>query len=304
MRTVFSRLSSTMARGPSPGIWPLLAAVCLASALGVPAAARSGAAPEVVRLESIAGRFDRQTGSILIQTSEPVPYVTSDPDPLTVLVELRNVTSSGVANRLAGGAGDTVSAVWVEDATSFDGAPLARVRVTLARPLVHRVRSARNVIRIELDRQAPAAAGPTAQGAEPNNAAQAGKPATVLHSLRALHGPGGPIVVLQGNGALTPATIELTKESPYRLVLDFAGVSSTVKGTTPVGSDPVDRVRVARHSASPLVTRVVIDLKRPVPYRVDQSEGGLAIVFGAPAEPARWGYVNGRSAAYGVPGKS
>jgi len=286
MRTVFSRLSCTMARGASPGIWPVLAAVGLASALGVQAAARSDASADVVRLESIAGRFDRPTGSILIQTSEPVPYVTSDPDPLTVLVELHNVTSAGVSNRLASGEGDAVSAVTVEDGTSFDGAPVARVRVTLARPLVHRVRSARNVIRVELDRQALAGAGEAVQGTsgqKPTTGAR--KPATSLNSLRAVHGPAGPIVVLQGNGALAPTSVELTKEAPYRLVLDFEGVSSTVKPTTAVGNDLIDRVRVARHSARPLVTRVVVDLKRPVDYRVDQSEGGLTIVFGAPAAP-------------------
>ena len=297
MRTVFSRLSSTMARGASPGIWPLLAAVSLASALGVQAAARSDASSDVVRLESIAGRFDRQTGSILIQTSEPVPYVTSDPDPLTVLVELHNVTSAGVSNPLASGAGDAVSAVTVEDGTSFDGAPVARVRVNLARPLAHRVRSARNVIRVELDRQAPSGrdASPEVRKSESpgvdDSRAQTTppgtqKPATALNSLRALHGPGGPIVVLQGDGALAPTNVELTKEAPYRLVLDFEGVSSTVKPTTAVGNDLIDRVRVARHSARPLVTRVVVDLKRPVGYRLDQSEGGLTIVFGAPAEPA------------------
>lgn len=286
MRTVFSRLSSTAARGVSPGIWPLLAAGCLASVLCVQVAARGNGPSDLVRLESIAGRFDRQTSSILIQTSEPVAYVTADPDPLTVLIELHNVTSAGARNRLTAGSDGMVSGVTVEDATTFDGARVARVRVNLARPFAHRVRSARNVIRVELDPQAAASQG-SSPGVDEAGSLQATtqKPATLLRSLRAIHGPGGPIVVLEGNGTLTPSNVELTKESPYRLVLDFQGVSSNVKATTPVGNDLVDRVRVARHSATPLVTRVVIDLKRPVPYRLDQSENGLAVVLGAAAEP-------------------
>ena len=222
----------------------------------------------MVRLESIAGQFDRQTSSILIQTSEPVAYVTADPDPLTVLIELHNVTSVGTRNRLIAGGADMVSGVTVEDTATTDGAPIARVRVALARPFAHRVRSARNVIRVELDSDR--------EGGTP---AQSAKPATVLRSLRAMHGPSGPIVVLEGNGTLTPTNVQFIKEEPYRLVLDFQGVSSGVKPTTPVGNDLVDRVRVARFSATPLVTRVVIDLKRSVPYRIDQTGGVQQLYF-------------------------
>jgi len=296
MRTRLSRLWSTAARGAGPGIWPLVAVACLVSAFGLHAAGRSGAA-NGARLESITGRLDRHTAAVLIQTSEPVPYVTTEPDPLTVLVDLRNVSGAGVRNRFAAGDHGVVSAVTVEDTTAFDGVPVARVQVNLARPLVHRVRSARNVIRVEVDRQAMAAssspavvdaarASDTGQTANAQDAvhAAAQKPATRLQSLRALQGPRGPILVLQGNGALSPSNVELTKEPPYRLVLDFAGVSPAVKATTPVGNGPVDRVRVAVHSSRPLVTRVVVDLTGSVAYRVDQSEGGLTIVFGEAAE--------------------
>lgn len=287
MRTRLSRLWSTAAPRAA-AIRPLLAVACLMSALGLQAAGRTDAAA-TARLESIAGRFDRHTVAVLIQTSEPVPYVTTEPDPLTVLVDLRNVKSAGVSNRFAATERDVVSAVTVEETTAFDGAPVARVRVSLARPLVHRVRSARNVIRVEVDGQAmaatpsPSAVAPQADG-QPAGRLAALKPATRLRGLRVIHGPRGPIVVLEGNGSLSPTAVELTKEVPYRLVLDFAGVSPAVKATTAVGIRPVDRVRVALHSSQPLVTRVVIDLSEAAAYRLDQSEGGLAIVFGDVAE--------------------
>ena len=38
---------------------------------------------------------------MVLEASEPVAYVTSRPDPLTVLVDLRNATAAGVSNRVA-----------------------------------------------------------------------------------------------------------------------------------------------------------------------------------------------------------
>ena len=36
----------------------------------------------------------------MIEATEPVPYVASRPDALTLLLELRNVASEGVANKV------------------------------------------------------------------------------------------------------------------------------------------------------------------------------------------------------------
>ena len=298
MRTRLIRLWSTGERGHAAGIRALLAIACLAPALGLHAAGGGEPANGLVRLESIAGQLGANTAAVLIQTSEPVPYVTSDPDPFTVYVDLRNASGAGVSNRFAPRPSGLVSAVTVEDSTAVDGAPVARVRVSLAGPFAHRVRSTRNVIRVEVDGQAtaapPSAVTSLAPGAgdSPEAASEPGaarrdlsKPATRLRSLRALAGPSGPMVELQGNGALTPSSIELTKESPYRLVLDFPGISPAVKPTTPVGSGPVDRVRVALHSSQPLVTRVVVDLTHPVAYRVTETGANkLTIEFREPAE--------------------
>jgi len=283
-------------RGHAPGIRALVALACLAPALGLHAAGGRDAASGMARLESIAGQLGDNTAAVLIQTSEPVPYVISDPDPFTVCVDLRNVTGTGASNRFAPRPGGLVSAVAVEDSASADGAPLARVRVSLTGPFAHRVRSTRNVIRVEVDGRATAAPpAPGGAAVSPGaNAEAAGaarreisRPATRLRSLRTLSGPRGPIVELEGNGTLTPSAVELTKESPYRLVLDFPGVSPGVKPITPVGSGPVDRVRVAVHSSQPLITRVVVDLTHPVPYRVTEGENNrLSIAIGESAQSA------------------
>ena len=107
-------------------------------------------------LRAISSRLDGPHSTILIESSEPVAYVTSQPDPLTVLVDLRNVKAGQLPPGILGPL-PPVANVNVEEAVAGDGAPLARVRVGLAHQAKYRVRSARNVIFVEVDRAVVAA---------------------------------------------------------------------------------------------------------------------------------------------------
>ena len=91
---------------------------------------------------------------MLIEASEPVAYIAARPDPFTVLVDLRNVATTGYANGFSATLALPVRAVDVETARGEDGLPVARVRVSLTEPVSHNVRSQRNVIYVELDRGA------------------------------------------------------------------------------------------------------------------------------------------------------
>ncbi len=104
-------------------------------------------------LRTISTRLEGALSQVLIEASEPVAYVTSQPDPLTVLVDLRNVKPGMLPPGMLGPL-PPVADVRVEGATAGDGAEVARVRVKLAYPAAHRVRSARNVIYVEVDRGA------------------------------------------------------------------------------------------------------------------------------------------------------
>src|SRR5688500_15534408 len=44
-------------------------------------------------LRAISAKVEGSRSQVVIEASEPVAYVTSQPDPLTVLVDLRNVTA-------------------------------------------------------------------------------------------------------------------------------------------------------------------------------------------------------------------
>jgi hypothetical protein len=80
----------------------------------------------------------------------------------------------------------------------------------------------------------------------------------------------GAIIVIEASGPLAQPSSGLANEPP-RIYIDFIDVLPGPP-IQPVSENPyVRRVRVAEHSASPLITRVVIDLTRKATYRIDSS---------------------------------
>lgn len=265
-----------------------LAVLAMLGAAGVSGpglAARPAERAAGVRLTAIRAQHDGLKTSVVIEASEPVAYVTTNPDPFTILVELRNVSATGVTNHIAGPEGALWS-VGVEDALAPDGAPLARVRVTMVAPAAHRVRSSRQLIFVDLDSSRPAnvqpvdgvavpiAAPPAAPSAVVAIAPRApatgvGMAATILQTVRASASGRTVTVLLSGNGRMGPPAIFEAKGSPHRLVLDFLGLSATAPATTWINQGPVERVRVGVNSRTPLRSRVVIDLAQATPFRVE-----------------------------------
>src|SRR6185369_17700244 len=88
------------------------------------AAGPAGGGNSVVKLRAITERVSGTGASILIEASEPAGYVTTQPDPLTVYVDLRNVDSASVKNRFAADAKSPITGVAVEASESL-GTPLS-----------------------------------------------------------------------------------------------------------------------------------------------------------------------------------
>ena len=64
------------------------------------------------------------------------------------------------------------------------------------------------------------------------------------------------------------------------MLLDFHGVAAgSAPAVTNVKNDDIERVRVATNSREPLITRVVIDLARKIPYTVEQVGEELRVLF-------------------------
>jgi type IV pilus assembly protein PilQ len=230
--------------------------------------------------------------AVLIEASEPVAFIAARPDPFTVLVDLRNVATTGYANGFSANPASPVRAVDVETARGDDGLPVARVRVSLTEPVSHNVRSQRNLIFVELDRgaaveDAPAIAGnheatPSAPAHTPSAAvaAMAIPAASVISGVRTTREDGLLSVILEGNGRLAAKNVELAAGN--RLYLDFDGVKPAVPAVTAFGQAPVERVRVGLNSREPLTTRVEIDLDREVAHRVETvgpDERALKVTF-------------------------
>jgi type IV pilus secretin PilQ/predicted competence protein len=137
-----------------------------------------------VRLTSISAKVSGKGASLVIEASEPVSYVASRPDPLTLLLDFRNVGAEGVANSVAASAKSPIASVAIEAAESL-GAPASRVRIALAQPVSHRVRSDRNTVVIDFERLS----GKATPYVLPPAAPSAG---STLDAMRALEQTGQP----------------------------------------------------------------------------------------------------------------
>jgi hypothetical protein len=111
-------------------------------------------------------------------------------------------------------------------------------------------------------------------------------PVPMLRAVRvvAVSSGGSTRVILEAEGPL-PVPLSGAVDGPPRIYLDLNGVRPGPTARFAESSALVVRVRVALHSANPISTRVVLDLSRPAPYRIDSSgraQGRLTIVLGAP----------------------
>jgi type IV pilus assembly protein PilQ len=249
--------------------------LCAAMALGAKASLTASAGIETATLRKIASRVDERAGVIAIEASAPVAYVAAQPDPRTFVIELRDVLASGFADNFTRDPRHPFSSVSVESAVAADGIAVARVSMLLTEPLRPRVRSSRNVIYVEADRLDRARTG--ASGV-------AGPASALLHISAGRRGP-ATAVTLYGSGRLTASRVDTPADGTPRLVLDLANATSAVPRTTAVGEGPVDKVRIGLSSSTPLMTQVVMDLTRRVPYLLETSPDGheLTVVFDPPS---------------------
>jgi len=306
----------------------MLLGLCLATALGVMSPLRiSGAGNDTALLKRIASRVDGRMGVLAIEATTPVPYVASQPDPKTFVVELRDVVALGFQNEFAADPRHPITAVQVENAAASDGTIVARVRLTLDQSMRPRVRSTRNVIYVEAERAtgtpivptaataatpAPAAvvpAAPTATPATPaakppmSAAMAAGMsftgPSPAIRDLRVQKRGDATAVTLLGTSRLIATSVIEPKDGPRRVVVNLPNVTSSLPTTNNVGQGPVQRVRIGFDPKSPLMTQVSFDLSRTAPYRVESSQDGndLTIVFDEPAADPFSALQSSRTAA-------
>jgi type IV pilus assembly protein PilQ len=232
------------------------------------------------RLKGLSANAGRRITTVAIETTDPVAYLTSRPDPTTLVIDLRGVDAVRAAGTALGAKG-LVSGASVEQAISADGSPVARVRIRLTQAAAHQVRSKRNVIFVDFDSAfTPESVGAASTTAAAANAVSA-RFATVIERITAEPSPTGASLTLTGNGELVAASVTPLTDGTPRVVLDFHNVRSKTPADLFVGRGPVGVVHVSTTGTVP-TTRVVVDLLRPASYRVippDDGEKELTIVF-------------------------
>jgi type IV pilus assembly protein PilQ len=244
------------------GLW----AAGLAPLDAVGTDSRSTGAGPIPQLKTLSAKAGRRITTITIETSDPVSYLTNRPDPMTLLVDLREVDAAKVVNSITEAKG-VVAGVSVESAVAPDGAKLARVRIRLTLPAAHQVRTKRNLIYVDLDSAFPLGTAGTAPSAGAAGAAPRAPVATTLNQVRADAEPTGASVTLTGNGELAVESVTALGDGTPRVVMDFPNVRSKTPSDIVVGQGPVSMVHVTTSGITPS-TRVVIDLLRPASYRV------------------------------------
>jgi type IV pilus assembly protein PilQ len=256
-----SRICKSRLASSSLAIGALLALVAIAQ-LGA-------SSTDTAMLKRIASRVDDRAGIISIEASDPVPYVASQPDPRTFVVEMRDVVAVGFADNFKVDPRVPVAGVRVENGRAFDGSSVARVSLDLVQPIRPRVRSSRNVIFIEADRLDRAAAG-VISGVGPSS---------VIRDLQVERRGTSTAITLQATGRLVTTNVEESKEGPARLYVDLANATSALPGVTPVGQGAVQNVRIGISDKSAMRTRVAIEMSRRSAYHLEPSVDGQSLTM-------------------------
>jgi len=141
-------------RGYALGVAVLLAGGLVTASNGESSNATT-ATPPSVRLKTITSHATSTGTSLVIEASDPVPYVATRPDPLTLYIDFRNVSADGLASFVSRGKAPIADVAIEPGDRAAGGSP--RVRINLSQPVAHHVRADRNSIVVDLDRVAPKA---------------------------------------------------------------------------------------------------------------------------------------------------
>ena len=224
--------------------------------------------PASIRLVEVTSESTVASQSVLITATEPVSYTTLQPDPLTVLIMLRNVEAGDVTSWARPAPDDPVNAVEVLDTVDDDGNPMTQVRIRLHEPTLYEVRSRRQTIQVRFARpvgRPPAEAPEDVAPALP--LVGRGRPATAITSVGVAVEPHAVSVTLHGNGALSPGRIYEAEHLPSRLVIEFPHLAAEAASLTLVEIDPVKQVRVVSEGSE--LTQVELSLVRPAVYHIE-----------------------------------
>jgi len=280
-----------------------------------PAATTSPAAS--ARITGTAFAEDSDGARVVLSATAPLLYTSYEPRPNLLVVDLRDASvASDVATPKVGGLVDSIKFEELDEL----GKKITRLSITHnpdARPDLRSVGhglaiaftgvaqlaesdapadklAAETVATAVPVQSEPLAAAAPAPASTPASAPVAAAPALsvrgeVAHALESVTAEtrdGRVAVLLVGDGWFSAKDFALA--NPPRIVIDLPGVKNEVKQRTiAVKDDVVTRVRVSQFQTTPeYVTRVVVDLVRPMPHALVPDGERLAVVVGQTPEGA------------------
>ncbi len=273
-----------------------------------PSPAAATAPAGAARITGTAFNEDADGARVVLSANAPLLYTSYEPRPNLLVVDLRDVSvASGVTTPRVGG---LVESIKFEELDEL-GKRITRLSIT-HNPDAHAdLRSAGQGLAIaftgpaataqaDVEAEAtpavtaasvdsaplPAAAVPAASPSQPPAPKPApvvvarGEAAHLLESVTAQTSDGHVAVVLLGDGWFSARDFALA--NPPRIVVDLPGVKNDVKQRTiVVKDDVVTRIRISQFQTSPeYVTRVVVDLSRPMPHALVPDGERLAVIVG------------------------
>ena len=251
---------------------------------------------------------DADGARIVVTSDAPLLYTSYEPRPNLLIVEMPNVR---LADDFAAPtvAGSLVQSVRAEELDEL-GKKITRLSVEHQPGLKYELRSVGRGLAVAFaPSEAPARAEPTLTAeaapvpAPPKVETEPIAPpaltraelAHLLEEVTAESSADGVAVRLLADGTISAKDFMLA--NPPRLVIDLPGVRNTVRRrVVPVAGGLVSRVRISQFQSAPdPVTRIVLDLARPVSYSLHADGERLSVVVGdasastaaaAPAAPA------------------
>ena len=267
-----------------------------------PAPAAANAPAATAKITGTAYAEDADGARLVLSANAPLLYTSYEPRPNLLVVDLRDAAvASNVATPKVGGLVESIKFEELDElgkritrlsithspdahpdlrsvgqglAIAFTG-PTATAEAADAPAEAAPVASAPAVESAPL----PVAAAPAAPKAAPVSVAR-GEAAHALESVTAQTKDGKVAILLLGDGWFSAKDFALA--NPPRIVVDLPGVKNEVKQRTiVVKDDVVTRVRISQFQTTPeYVTRVVVDLAKPMPHALVPDGERLAVVVG------------------------
>ena len=280
-----------MMRKPLGGLCAAILLVGLAAQAGLAATEIQSTSGAPVRLLAV-NAVEQPTGTALqVQASGPFRYASYQPRAHSVVVDLTGVVSE------RGTALPVASVSWLGGYRllpfrNAGGEDVLRMDITLKHECVVDVsQTTADTLTLSCASASPAepvatpSDTPAAPVATPASSAPVSGEPVLVEKVSVRPQQGALRVDIQSSGPLAYETRILS--NPARLVIDLPqSVLATRQRTVPVSHNLVAGLRMAQFQAEPPVTRVVVDLKDMIPYKIDATPEGLRVMLGASADAA------------------